>query len=106
MMKNTFILIYKYLLITIKKIIFVSNKLVLHPQLIHYTFWKLNFFFITFEVYLWILNFNELWQMTQISSNNKCTIVRTNKNSRKNRSNTREWKHEIQRYSEQVPRIY
>lgn len=37
-MKNTFILIYKYLLTTIKKIIFVSNKLVLHPQLIHYTF--------------------------------------------------------------------
>lgn len=39
--------------------------------------------------------------MTQIYSNNKYTILHTN-NSCKNRSNTREWKHEIQRYSEQV----
>lgn len=31
-------------IITIKKIIFVFNKLLLHPKLIHYTFWKLNFF--------------------------------------------------------------
>lgn len=37
MIKNTLIFIYKYL-ITIKKIIFVSNKLLLYPKLIHYTF--------------------------------------------------------------------
>lgn len=37
MIKNTLIFIYKYL-ITIKKIIFVFNKLLLYPNLIHYTF--------------------------------------------------------------------